>query len=159
MISRDPALRTAQIITFGIVSGTMMALIIFLVLKLGQPIEASLTMLTILGLAASLGALVASFVVPRLVWQQGINKLKIETQNQPDSPHQSLAQVFMTSHIVKLAILEGAAFLNLLLFFLELNWVPLGVTLVLIAWMAIQFPREDSVTTSSQRRAGGASPF
>lgn len=53
--------------------------------------------------------------------------------------------VFMTRHLIRLALLEGAAFFNIVATFIEHNWWSLGIAGVLVGWMLTNFPTRNRV--------------
>ncbi|MFO1093547.1 MAG: hypothetical protein U0992_09580 [Planctomycetaceae bacterium] len=53
--------------------------------------------------------------------------------------------VYQAQMIVKLALLEGAAFFNVICSIIEHNWWSLGIAGLLVGWMLTQFPTRDRV--------------
>ncbi len=95
-----------------------------------------------LGLAA--GGAMLSFVMPEIVRQANLAQIKTK----PPITTDALVTVFQTSHLVGIAMLEGAALMSCLALTGELSQVPrwfLVVPAVLLALMAVRFPRPRSV--------------
>jgi hypothetical protein len=57
--------------------------------------------------------------------------------------------------IVRIAVLEGAAFFNVICSIIEHNWWSLGIAGLLVGWMLTNFPTRNRVERwiAEQRRA------
>ncbi|MCA9257855.1 MAG: hypothetical protein KDA61_01590, partial [Planctomycetales bacterium] len=94
-------------------------------------------------------ALPSSLAAPRLVpssWSQNrfdqfsdVSHLPAQDAAQPD-PVSLLVVLYQTRFIIASAILEGAAFFNLVAHMIERQTITLVVTGVLLAMMAVRFP-------------------
>ncbi len=78
----------------------------------------------------------ASMVVPNIVSQAAINSISGESDNQ----EQRYATVYQTQLIIRLALLEGPAFANLVALSMERNPWSLGIVVWLIVTMILFFP-------------------
>lgn len=65
--------------------------------------------------------------------------------------------LFMTRHIIRLALLEGAAFFNIVATIIEHNWWSLGIAGLLVGWMLTQFPTRNRVEAWIARQEPGSS--
>lgn len=143
MMSRDPGLRVMQIVTLAMVGGTFTVFLTFLFVRLGNPVAATPSMLAIVGLVTGVGGLILSAVLPRLIRQQQLERMRATAAESPGGDaNRQIANTYIGSHMVKVAILESAAIINLVLFLVEPNWIPVGAALVCIACLACQFPTE-----------------
>jgi hypothetical protein len=102
------------------------------VLRLGKQPEAG----ELLSLLAAFFAAVA--IVVRQVVLGLMSGRAIPHNNEPTVP--ASLRLFQTRMIVGLALLEGAAFFNLVAFMTEGHWWTLIVVAVLLVWMLASFP-------------------
>ncbi|MCA9055035.1 MAG: hypothetical protein KDA75_14435 [Planctomycetaceae bacterium] len=125
--------RVMQIIAGALVMGAVaFALISTLVLgSLSAQPEGQIISLIGIGWAAV--SVVAHFVVPDVIAQAAL-------KSRPESDAASLCGVYLTKTIVAMALLEGAAFLNLVALTVEHNWWSLAVAGGLVFLMLVQMP-------------------
>ena len=89
------------------------------------------------------GMLVASFIVPMVSASSAVEAVR---QNYKDSPEnrliagESLAASYVTSMIIRFAIIEGSIFANLVFFYLEHSFASLVYVGIGILLMFAQFP-------------------
>ena len=109
----------------------------------GQPQNGS-EIIMYLGLAGAVGAVVMSFFVPNLIATAGVKGVaKMAQDGTATGPKElfgrllSVAQVKM---IIALALIEGAAFFNLIAFIITKSLIPPVVVGALLFVMAIHFP-------------------
>src|SRR5439155_3882161 len=97
-----------------------------------------------LGLAGAIGAVVMSFVVSNLVSAAGVKGVakmaQDGTSTGPKELFGRLLGVAQTKMIIALALVEGAAFFNLIAFIITKSLIPPAVVGALLAVMAIHFP-------------------
>lgn len=151
-------LQTMKILAGAMIAGvTFFLVIIVAVLRSGKLFADDLwsvtDVLVILGLGMAAMLAVMSFLVPRLVAAGAIRQLgKPDPKERapegwegwsPRAPR--LLPVYQTSLILRLALLEGAAFFNLIVFMLKGNALALLAALVLIALMILSFPIESKI--------------
>jgi hypothetical protein len=116
-----------------------------------MPTEAGEWVLPAIGIAACIGACVASWFVVTMMKRVAIRKFRAEStdeilredfQSASTFPHQ-VAQLLGASQawtIVGQAILEGAAMMNGMLMIVDGNLIHLAAIAILIVGIAIQFP-------------------
>lgn len=126
MMESDPKLRTVQVIAGGIIAGSLIAAVIFVVVSLGRPLAREFDLFVAIGVLAGIAGVVGAQIVPAILLKQ--------------TSAQSPENVVIQSQIAKFAMLEGPVFLNLVLFLLQTNLILVAVALALIGWMAWQFP-------------------
>jgi hypothetical protein len=108
--------------------------------------------------------IVLSFVVPTLVERSTLEK--VTRKNEADAPGfegwgadaPELLPAFMTGQIVRLAMLEGAAFLNLIAYMLEGKALSLAAAAVLVLLMIAAYPTEGRVRGWLERIREETSP-
>jgi hypothetical protein len=141
-------LMTAGILTFSLIAGVVIfAAIVLLVLRSGRLFEGEwwspTGTLTLVGLGTALAMIVLSMVLPPLIERRALaSRLTGPVSNEVTPGFEDwgpgaaeLLPVLMTGHIVRLALLEGAALLNLIVYIQEgkvWSLVAAGVLIVLM---------------------------
>ncbi len=144
-------LRSMQIILIGLVSGVVaFAAMAFL---FSRPQALSWTPLAGLGLLAGGFAALVGWTVPRLITrglEQRLQKNPPRAQDLMDH----LRSGYQQQLIVGAALLESGGFLNLVLSFLEPNYLFFCVAAVLVAMMALRLPTSAGVDQWMADRRG-----
>ncbi len=176
-----PLVRTCQIIIGALITGVFFFLLITLFIThvimppaapvggmaVGAgaiPIPAPgggslpLPLITLIAVAFGIMNLAMSFVVPKLVVDQGRRKTALEgpdavAKSDPTGPKQlypagytgKLAVLFQTQLIIGAALLEAAAFFAVIAYLLERSPIALLTALVLLGVMFTRFPTGDRV--------------
>ena len=117
----------AGAMTFGVVAFATVAI----VLRLGEPAEAA----RLLSLIGAIGGFVLVLVRQLIVGLLGGRAASLK----PGQPYGAFAP-YVSRMIVGLAILEGAAFFNLVCYLIEGHWWSLAVVGVLLVLMLAAFP-------------------
>lgn len=137
-----------QIITAAILAGPVFFLLIVFVILEDQPPR------------DPLHAYFAAAFAALMIFGHFLIRLRPKRSALPESkqgehfdPHSdevflALAPVYQVELIVKIALLEGAAFYNIIAYYLERQWWSLAVVAMLLGLIAIQFP---TVTRIQQR--------
>ena len=131
----DGVARATQIITGAMVSGvvTFGAVVVFALGALTEPPSGFI--ISGVGAVFSLVAFVLHLVIPSVIAAQqshGANK-------------QQLYGIYLQKTIVGLALLEGAAFFNLIACIVEHNWWSLAIAGGLCFWMLAMFPTRTKI--------------
>lgn len=150
----DKVLRTMQIIAGALIAGVLSfagvaSFLVFgnaaAVQPGGQPPAvggSEIVMYMAMGFAAV--AVVMSFVVPNLISAAGVKSVaKLAQDGTSTGPKElfgRLLGVAQTKMIIAMALVEGAAFFNLIAFIITKSLIPPAVVLGLLAVMAIHFP-------------------
>jgi hypothetical protein len=117
----------------------------------GGPEEGGGQVLSLVGAAGALLQLGLYFVVPRLI--------RDNATRQAGPGDQKLVQAYQTGLIVGLALLEGAAFFNLVAYMVEKQWWTITIVAALLFWMLLAFPTRTRVTQwLESRQAFDTSP-
>jgi hypothetical protein len=141
-------LTNTRIITAALINGVIVFLIVVIFVMKGEAKPAP-QVHTYLSFAIGIAALVLSRIIPNLVGRS-IERALIEGKQvalppQLKTPAEvgivgNLAFLFQTRMIVGLAILEGAAFYNVLAYMLERQQISLVMVGLLLAAMLLKFP-------------------
>lgn len=169
-----PAILTLRIIVMALAAGVVIFAVTAILIRLQQaqaPADDAAWMLTILGFAAAPVAFVLSRFVPSVFVAKARRQIANgqfgppagANTNPTDGPQSSLFQlgddgklfmVYQTKTILAAALLEGAAFLNVVAFLL--GGIPIALVLALLLTLAIvaMFPRTSQVVEwiETQRR-------
>ncbi len=147
-------LRTCQIITFALMSGCMLFLAMVLLLPGlgGQGQAGTEPILTWISVGGAVLMVLVGLVVPDLVGRQQVRRLRtagtlpayqgspVPLPTGPAREGYIVASAYQTRLIIRLALLEGAAFFSLIAHMLERQWPSLLVAVVLLGLMAANFP-------------------
>ena len=116
--------------------------------------------MTYVAAALALACAVASALLPNLVASQAIRLQKLEPALEgagrlddtfDDHLLSQLLAIYQTRLVIACALLEGAAFFNLVAYFIEGQTLNLIVTGVLLVMMAMRFPTTGTVEVASRR--------
>lgn len=137
-----PPLRTQQILAGMLVAGVTFFLLVVLVLRgKEKPMlntAVTTTPIVLMGLVFGISALAMALFVPGQVVSAVRGKIR------PTDPLDDQGRILLGAHqtrlIITLAILEAAAFFNLIAVMLEGSVLNLGFALLLLGLMASQFP-------------------
>jgi hypothetical protein len=169
-----PAILTLRIIVLALAAGVVAFALAAIVIRMQQaaaPANDAAELLTILGIAAAPVAFLLSRFLPGLIVAKargqiasGLFGLPSESISREASGLQSslgqlgddgkLFTVFQTKTIISAALLDGAAFLNIVAFLLGGSPIALGLGLLLALAIAAMFPRTSRVVEwiEGQRR-------
>ena len=129
--------RISQIIAGALMMGVVVfACIAFFIAK-GDGLPFPMISFMAIGFAGV--TTVMRFVVPTIILNGGKAQLK---QAATDEQPMVLAGLYQTKTIVGMALLEGAAFFNLIAYIMEKQVWTYGVVAFLLAVMAISFPSQ-----------------
>lgn len=158
-------LRTTQIIAGSLIAGTVVFLtvVLFLVHVQGQG-NAPAMELPILSLIAAfmLATLVpVSILLPRFMSQSSLGQLAAGTWKPPEGVHPAafgtvtdkLMAIYQTTLIIRLAMIEGAAFVGLVAYMQEAQPWILGLVVAALAFMVLSFPTRGRAQAWLDRQA------
>lgn len=130
----DARVKILRIITLALVSGVVIfgLIAVFVMDALNPAQPAGSTMQSSIGGLFAILAFVLHLLVPNLLARQMLANRSGDLN--------SLLDAYQTKTIVALAILEGAAFLNIVACILEHQWWSLAVAGGLVFWMLARFP-------------------
>ena len=135
----DPAKigRTSQIMAGALIIGVLTFACLAFFAAQGEP--AKQPMIALMGAGMALMMLVVRFVVPTVIVNGGKSRLK---EAADEEQQKILAVLYQTKMIVGMAVLEGAAFFNLVAYIVEKQFWSYGVVAFLLGVMAISFPSQ-----------------
>ena len=138
-------IRNAQIIVAALLLGVLGFIGVTFVVVPFDSWNQTWSMMVLVGLVVSLPAIVLSVILPRVTCnasaKESARKSADKKKLQDDrSLMMECANHFMTSTILRAAPLEGACFLNVILFFIDHSVISLGVAGALLLLMAAGFP-------------------
>ena len=129
--------RICQIIAGALVTGVVVFATVAFVIAKGEPAKSP--MISLMGAGMAVMMVVARFIVPMVIVNGGKPQLK---QSSGDEQRSLLAGLYQTKMIVGMAVLEGAAFFNLMAYIMEKQFWTYGVVAFLLGVMAISFPSQ-----------------
>lgn len=134
----DQQIRVMQIIAAALVMGVVFfAGIVVVIGALNQP-PAGMFM-GVLGAGMAAMMMVLHFVVPAVMTRQAADGVSSNAEVTV------WAGIYQTKLIIGLALLEGAAFFNLIVCIIEHNWWSLAIAGALVSWMIFAFPTRSRV--------------
>jgi hypothetical protein len=138
-----------QIIALALPQGVILFAIVAVVGlgALSQPPSGTMFSFVAAGFAGF--AFVAHLVFPRFMVARAPGGAS------PFTSEMQACSAFQTQMIVRIAVLEGAAFFNVICSIIEHNWWSLGIAGLLVGWMLTNFPTRNRVERwiAEQRRA------
>ena len=153
ILSVKQTLLVTRIITFALIQGVLA----FAAVAWFQHQDKAATppLVAWLALGSSVISLILALFVPSVIVQFRQRRFIADLRNPQQSPptatdltnriQQSLLVTFQTQTIIAQALLEGAAFFNVMAYFLEHHVWSLGVAGVLVLAIGLHFPREESL--------------
>lgn len=143
----EASVRTMQIIAAALMMGVLMFLGVVLVVTEGK-LDGHPEMITMIAAGFAFLMLVNHFVIPPIIVKAQL-KQAIATgmnQKQDDEKIQECCGVCQTQLIVGFALLEGAAFFNLVAMMVEHCGASIAVVTLLLLVMVAKFPTRDKVS-------------
>jgi len=163
------ALVTMRLIFAGLPMGAIIFFLIVMVLSLGEAWTGELTPLSAIGILVGFASMGASGVVLKLVQTRQYEGLKQSFGIADRSPHKtdqwtdqqvkSLLGMWQTTSIIRVAVIEGALFLNLVATLVDRNFLSLGIIGCLFLAMLGLFPRRHSLASLLQVDSADAKAF
>lgn len=151
---RAEMLLRVQIITGAMIMGAVPFAIVALVLRMDD-INSEPDIIAVIGLVISAFMFLLHFIVPNLVaavMLKQIQTSKVSSAND-EKKFELLFPVFQTRQIIACAMLEGAAFLNIVFFIVSGFGGNLIAAAILIGLIALRFPTATKVDFWVQDRA------
>lgn len=149
-------LLTLQIIVAALLMGCLTFLVISVVVRAqgGGPAAGGQPLLVYVLMIFAAGALVARFIVPRMIVAGGLHGIAAEDADPVDTTSRLWA-LLSTRTIVASAILEGVIFFALVVYIIDGSPIALGLALALIAALALHIPTQSWADhwLEEQRRA------
>lgn len=140
-----PTTRVLQIITGAMVTSVFVFGAIAAAMTDWADVKDGFSFLASIALFVAITMVVVSFILPRLL-NSGVadvlaHQLKNKGEKQVgESAIKKFAGQFQSSHVVRLACIEGAAFLNVVVFFIDKHWISLAVAAFCLFMILLCFP-------------------
>ena len=129
--------RTAMIIAGALIQGVVIFAVVAYFIAKGEPAKSP--MIALMGAGMAVMMVVMRFVLPMVI----VNGAKARLKEASEAEQMSqLAGLYQTKMIVGMAVLEGAAFFNLIAYIIEKQLWSYRVVAFLLAVMAISFPSQ-----------------
>ena len=159
------ATRTLQIVVGAMAAGVLTFLVVALVINSGRAVQPpEMPMLTYLAIAAAPAAILLATLFPGIVLRSHREAVLQGGQISPPTDSVSTAQVvaasesiqtffsgYQMAHIIRSAILEGAAFFATATYLLEGLWWSLVVAVVLLLYILAGFPTRSRAEDAVER--------
>lgn len=137
--------RIAQLINGAMIGGVFVFAGVVAATMSWEEVETGFSFLATIAAGAALVMIVMSFILPAVVRSNvadvQAHELKNRGGKEADEPVlKKFGSLFVSSHLVRIAMLEGAAFLNLAVFFVDKRWISLCLVGVLLFGLVVSFP-------------------
>ena len=145
----DQQLRVMHIIAVALMMGVLMFFGVVLVNTQGDIFgQGDPGMMTMIAAGFAGLMIVNHLVIPALVTKAQLNKFKSEDPGpkDSDSSNDSLLAIYRIQLIITLALLEGAAFFNLISVMIEKHMISVIAAVVLLGLMVARFPTRTKVS-------------
>jgi hypothetical protein len=143
------SIRIVQIISAALMMGVLSFLFVVLMVTAGDVLRRDNPPL-IAVIAAGVGILIIliHFVLPRVITSAQMKSLRSSEWNQLDEATRTdrIMGVHRVQHIIGLAVLEGAAFLNLIALMIGHSMFSTVMVVLLLSLMLAKFPTETKVS-------------
>lgn len=129
-----------QIITLAILAGPVFFLVFVLLTSSGDPAQEPTQSYIAAGFAA---VMILTHFMVRLRPNRSRVPESLRGENfdpYSDEVFLAIAPTYQTELIIKIAMLEGAAFYNIIVYQMERQWWSLAIVALLLGLIAIQFP-------------------
>jgi hypothetical protein len=146
--------RTLQIICGALAAGVIAFLVVVLVLRGAPDAAAEPGVVSYFSIGFFLVILLVAMIVPRAILHSQLAQIARGTWKPPQqlsanydvsSESAKLLIAYQTHLIMRLALLEGAAFFALVAYQMEGHWLALGVAICALALLLFQFPARGRV--------------
>lgn len=143
----EASVRTMQIIAAALMLGVLMFLGVVLVVTQGK-LDGHPEMITLIAAGFAFLMIVNHFVIPSIILKAQLKQAIAAgmNQKQDDERIQQFCGVYLTQLIVGFALLEGAAFFNLVAMLVEHCAASIAVVTLLLLLMVAKFPTRDRVS-------------
>jgi hypothetical protein len=135
-----PKLKVLQIIVAAMSAGVLMFALVTNLIHPWAQSTMDISMLPLLGAAASFFSIILSFVLPALAANSTPKISDDDSPAQQQKLVSNAAGVFLTGRIIRLALLEGGCFLNLVVYLLEESRLSLIAVAIGLFLLILSFP-------------------
>jgi hypothetical protein len=152
----DSSVRTTKIIAWALIAGVG-AFLGFVLVSSGGKLNGEPDAMTFTGLVFAAVMIVSHFVIPGRIAKSQLKQAAARGifEMREDKRVACAAGIFQMQLIIALALLEGAAFLNLIAMMTERSLASLITVSVLLGLMLARFPTRDKVSNWTQDKLRG----
>lgn len=146
-----PKIKVMQIILGGLFLGTLFPLIVFWIMRDDPKFTSEFGILPLIGAVMAGSCFFASFAMKMIQSKQAVKALAKDIPQKGESSDGLINKAMnlcQTNMIICSALIEGATFFNVLIFFLEGSVLSLGISILGLALIGIQFPFFNKVISS-----------
>jgi len=136
----QPKLKMLQFIVAAMSGGVLMFALVTNLMAPWAQSAMDISMLPLLGAAASFFSIILAFVLPALAANNVPQASETEAPDQHQKRLSDAADVFMTGRMIRVAILEGGCFLNLVVYMLEQSRLSLIAVTIMLFLLLLSFP-------------------
>ena len=150
-------IRVAQIIAIALTVGVLVAGCVFASLVPWGETHTRLTVMAAVGVFFAISSAVLAMVLPRIIEASAARVAATEFKHSDGKTLsvqglKTVAQQFQTTQIMKMAIIEGAAFLNILIFFIDKSQLALIAAGVCVLLLVFSFPTANKFISSVENQ-------
>jgi hypothetical protein len=138
--SIHPKLKTLQIIVVALAGGIILFAFVTNVIAPWAQSAMDISMLPLLGAVASFFSMLLSFVMPAMVVGNVPRVSGDDSEQGQQRKLKGAANIFVTSRLIRAALLEGSCFLNLVVYILEKSQLSLIFTAIGLFLLMLSFP-------------------
>jgi hypothetical protein len=143
------SIRLLQIISAALMMGVLSFLLVVLLVTEGEVLgRHNPSLITVIAAGIGLLTILIHFVLPTMITGAQLKSLRGSGWNQLDDAARTerIMGVHRTQHIIGLAVLEGAAFLNLIALMIGHSMFSTVMVVLLLSLMLAKFPTETKVS-------------
>lgn len=137
----DSVVQPTQIIALALISSVVIFALLCLVFSGTESLSTELDTISLVGIVFGMFAMAMALFLPDRLVAPAARSAKQLFGKEPNQLVANLARVFQTRTIFQMAFLEGAAFANLIFFFLNHSMIPMIVAGITLAGLILVFPR------------------
>ena len=152
-----PVIQTTQIINAALIMGLLVFGAVAATIVTWDDVHMNFTIMPVVGLLFALMGVGISVVVPRLI---DVSAARTTAGQMKTGEHKSIGEKgiqriagqFQVRHIVQMALIEGAAFMNLLLFVIDHSLVALIVAGLCLMFLFVGFPSSNRIVNWTENQ-------
>ena len=139
--SLRPRIRTMQLIVAAMMIGVLFTFFLLMSVREAPRFTRELDVLTLIGLVPALSVFSAIFFVQIVQNKLAVKNLGSQFSGEADDPIvNKAAELYQTNLIIRVALIEGTTFLNVLLYFITGSVFNAGVVGLGVVMLGLQLP-------------------
>ncbi len=149
-----PFFKILRIICGALIGGLLVASILISTVIDWQNVTTALDILPIFGLGFMVLCSALAFIVPSFIGPSALEPGNVFANKIDNQQIRSLFAQYQTRTIIKFSLLDGAAFLNLMLFMIEHSLFNLAAVAFTVVIMLVSIPSDNAVIQWIETRMG-----